>query len=153
MNELIQERLDQLWEDDKYARLRFPETDLAHSDQVTVWVSPEWLRLALDLVVDNGLEAMEGCLVQQLRIETAVTDNTLEIIVQDSGRGIDPELLPVLFEYTEIREPRTGNLGRGLLMVQAILQTYGGDIYVKESTPKGTQMVLCLPIYDQHQLC
>lgn len=154
VNELIQERLAQLWEDDKYARLAFPETALASTDQVTVWVSPEWLRLALDLVVDNGIEAMEGCPVQQLRIETAVTDHqTLEIIVQDSGRGIPAELLPVLFQYTDIREPRAGNLGRGLLMVQAILQTYGGDVYVKDSTPEGTQMVLCLPIYDQHQLC
>ena len=69
--------------------------------------------------------------------------------MQDSGKGIAPELLPVLFQYTEIREPRTGNLGRGLLMVQAILQTYSGDVYVKESTPMGTKMVLCLPIYDQ----
>ncbi|GJM42681.1 MAG: hypothetical protein DHS20C20_29630 [Ardenticatenaceae bacterium] len=152
-NELIQERLDQLWEDDKYAKLKFPETALAQTEQVTVWVSPEWLRLALDLVVDNGIEAMEGCAVQQLRIETAVTDSTLEIIVQDSGKGIPAELLPVLFHYSEIREPRVGNLGRGLLMVQAILQTYGGDIYVKDSTPEGTQMVLCLPIYYQQQLC
>jgi signal transduction histidine kinase len=93
---------------------------------------------------------MEGCSVQQLCIETVVVDDqTLEIIVQDSGRGIPNELLPVLFQYTDIREPRAGNLGRGLLMVQAILQTYGGDVYVKDSTPEGTQMVLCLPIFDQ----
>ncbi len=151
VNELIQERLYQLWEDDKYAQIGFPETNLAQTDQVTVWVSPEWLRLALDLIIDNAIEAMEGCLVQELWIGTAVTDNTLEIIVKDSGKGIAPELLPVLFEYTEIREPRTGNLGRGLLMVQAILQTYGGDIYVKGSTLEGTQMVLWLPIYDQHR--
>ncbi len=153
VNELIRERLDQLWEDDKYARFNFPRLALEPTEQVTVWASPEWLRLALDLVVDNGLEAVEGCAVQQLRIKTAVADNILEITIHDSGKGISPELLPVLFEYTEIREPRTGNLGRGLLMVQAILQTYGGDIYVKESTPEGTQMVLCLPIYDQQQLC
>ncbi|MCA9945562.1 MAG: GAF domain-containing protein, partial [Anaerolineales bacterium] len=153
VNELIQERLAQLWEDDKYAKLTFPEMDLGQTEQVTVWVSPEWLRLALDLVVDNGLEAMIGCAVQQLRIETAVAENNLEIIVQDSGKGIAPDLLPVLFQYSEIREPRAGNLGRGLLMVQAILQTYGGDIYVQDSTPEGTRMVLCLPIYMQQQLC
>ena len=100
-------------------------------------------------MIDNAIEAMTGCEVQQLRLETAVTNTDLEIIVQDSGKGIPPELVPILFEYTEIREPRRGNLGRGLLMVQAILQTYGGDIRVKDSTPKGTQMVLCLPIYDQ----
>lgn len=151
VNEFIQERLAQLWEDDKYACLTVPGTLLAQTEQVAVWVSPEWLRLALDLVIDNAIEAMAGRAVQQLRIETAVTDDTLEIIVQDSGKGIPPELLPVLFEYTEIREPRVGNLGRGLLMVQAILQTYSGDIYVKKSTPEGTQMVLCLPIYQQRR--
>ncbi|GJM42530.1 MAG: hypothetical protein DHS20C20_28120 [Ardenticatenaceae bacterium] len=149
VNELVQERLAQLWQDDQYACLPQPQIVLSASEQVTVWVSPEWLRLALDLVVDNAIEAMAGCELQQLRLETAVTETNLEIIIQDSGKGISPELVPILFQNAEIREPRKGNLGRGLLMVQAILQTYGGDIYVKDSTPKGTQMVLCLPIYDQ----
>lgn len=126
-----------------------PELALCATEQVSVWVSPEWLRLALDLVVDNAIEAMAGCAVQQLRIETAVSNTNLDIIVQDSGKGIPPELVPILFEYTEIREPRRGNLGRGLLMVQAILQTYGGDIRVHASSPSGTQMAMCLPVYEQ----
>ena len=152
VNELIQERLDQLWEDDKYAQLAEPTLALSQSEQVTVWVSAEWLRLALDLVIDNGIEAMEESPVKQLRIETAVANDKLEIIIQDTGKGIPAELLPELFQAAELHEPREGNLGRGLLMVQAILQTYGGDIYVKASTPEGTQMVLCLPIYYQHQV-
>ncbi|MCC6603043.1 MAG: GAF domain-containing protein [Anaerolineae bacterium] len=150
VNELIQERVAQLWEDEKYAQFATPTLSLLPSDQMTVWVSAEWLRLALDLVIDNALEAMAGRPLQQLGIGTAVTHNTLEIIVYDTGKGIAPEVLPLLFHYTEIREPREGNLGRGLLMVQAILQTYGGDVYVKKSTPEGTQMVLALPIYYQH---
>lgn len=149
VNELIQERLTQLWEDDKYEQFAPPKLVLQASDHATVWVSPDWLRLALDLVVDNAIDAMAESREKKLRIETAVSNDNLEIIVQDSGKGIPPEILPDLFQATEIREPREGSLGRGLLMVQAILQTYGGDIYVKESTPKGTQMVLCLPIYYQ----
>ncbi|MCA9901765.1 MAG: GAF domain-containing protein [Ardenticatenaceae bacterium] len=149
VNELVRERLAQLWQDDKYACLAVPELALCATEQVSVWVSPEWLRLALDLVVDNAIEAMAGCAVQQLRIETAVSNTNLDIIVQDSGKGIPPELVPILFEYTEIREPRRGNLGRGLLMVQAILQTYGGDIRVHASSPSGTQMAMCLPVYEQ----
>ena len=148
VNDLIRERLSQLWEDDKYAQIEPPIVKLTPSEQATVWVSPEWLRLALDLVIDNGIEAMADSDVKQLRIETAVSGDNLEIIIQDSGKGIPPDLLPMLFQA--IRPPREGNLGRGLLMVQAILQTYDGDIYVKESTPEGTQMVLCLPIFHQH---
>ncbi|VAW30294.1 Adenylate cyclase, partial [hydrothermal vent metagenome] len=148
VNDLIQERLSQLWEDDKYAQIDPPTLQLTPSEQATVWVSPEWLRLALDLVIDNGIEAMAKSKVKQLRIETAVSNSNLEIIIQDSGKGISPGLLPVLFQ--NVRPPREGSLGRGLLMVQAILQTYGGDIDVKESTPEGTQMVLSLPIFHQH---
>ncbi|MCP4418603.1 MAG: GAF domain-containing protein, partial [Chloroflexi bacterium] len=150
VNDLIQERLSQLWEDDSYARFDSPTLQLTSSVQATVWVSPEWLRLALDLIIDNGIEAMDESEVKQLRIETAVSGDNLEITIEDSGKGIPPDLQPVLFQI--IRHPREGNLGRGLLMVQAILQTYGGDVYVQESTPEGTKMVLCLPIYYQHSV-
>ncbi|GJM42534.1 MAG: hypothetical protein DHS20C20_28160 [Ardenticatenaceae bacterium] len=147
INELIHENLKQLWKGEQFVHLPFPIMNLTRSDKITVWVNPEWLWLAVELVIDNGIESMKGCKVQHLYIETAVEDDTLEITLRDTGRGIPPEVMPIIFDALEIHDKREGNLLRGLLIVQAILQTYEGKIYVKESSSSGTQMVLNLPIY------
>lgn len=148
INDLIRERMAQLWEDDKYAVLSPPTLRLEPSAGVLVWASAEWLRLALDLVVDNAIDAMKHSSVQRLTIETALNQDQVEIAVQDTGPGIPEALLPELFKGSLKRPRREGHLGRGLLMVQAIVQTYGGDVFARNAPDRGATLVLSLPVHE-----
>lgn len=148
INDLIRERIVQLWEDDKYAVLSPPTLRLEPTTNILVWASPEWLRLALDLVIDNAIDAMKHSSVQRLTIETALNHDQVEIVIQDTGPGIPEALLPELFKGSLKRPRREGHLGRGLLMVQAIVQTYGGDVYARNAPNRGATLVLSLPVHE-----
>jgi PAS domain S-box-containing protein len=145
ISDLIQERVQQLWKDEHFKNVPFPHLDLQEAAHSKVWISPEWLRLAFDLLVDNAVEAMEVSPMRQLTIAISEENKQITLAVKDSGKGIPPELQGKLFEVTLPEARRYGHLGRGLLMVQAIVQTYGGDVKEGETGPHGTTMIITLP--------
>ncbi len=146
INDLLRERTLQLWKDGKYDGLMEPIFNLQATDNVLVWASSEWLRRALDLVIDNAGDAMVTAPRKQLTIETAVTDDEIQIFIQDTGRGIPEDVLENLFTGESALPKREGHLGRGLLMVQAIIETYGGEVCVQATSSNGTVMLLSLPV-------
>ncbi len=144
INDLLQERIRQLWEDEAYAMIQVILILEATRD-ITVWVSSDWLRRAIDMVVDNARDAMLQSAEKQLAITTAVHNGTVAIAIKDTGCGISKEKLKILFTGSPEQAKREGHLGRGLLMVQAIMETYGGEVFVQETSKNGTTIVLSLP--------
>jgi len=145
VNELIRERTRQLWQSEPHRSVAL-QLDLALDDQATIRASPEWLRRALDILVDNAVDAMADSLVRQITITTQRTDGYTKITVSDAGRGIVEDILPKLF-IEPIKKPKGAKgLGMGLLMAQAIIQTYGGEIGVASTGPMGTTMFIRLPL-------
>jgi signal transduction histidine kinase len=57
--------------------------------------------------------------------------------VQDNGIGIDPRYLGKIFDIFEKLDPRSPGAGLGLSMVQRIVESYDGLIWV-ESDGAGT---------------
>ena len=148
VNDLLQERLHQLWEKEAYQKIDGPYLELDTSIDVKIFISPEWFRLALDLVVSNAVDAMQKTAVKRLTVKTELVADKINITIQDSGKGMTPEKVAALWDGRE-RPQREGHLGRGLLIVQAIMQTYGGDIYVAATSANGTSMVLSAPVLDK----
>ena len=148
VNELIKERLCQLWENESFQNIDGPYLDLALSEDVKLFISPEWFRLALDLVITNAVDAMRDTEQKRLAVKTSLVDDKIHSAIQDSGKGMTPKTVETLWDGSE-RTRREGNLGRGLLIVQAVMQTYGGDVSVAETSPKGSTMVLSIPILDK----
>lgn len=145
VNDLISERIDQLWENESY-QIVIPHLDLKPEANVGVRVSPEWLRRALDLLIDNAIESMANSAVRQLEITTGLVKGCVEIAIKDTGKGIPPEVYPKLFKE-RIEQPEGGEgMGMGLLMVEAIVQAYDGDVRVQDTGPNGTTMVISLPM-------
>ncbi len=78
-------------------------------------------------------------------------DPHVRIIVKDTGVGIEPELLPFIFERfrqsdTSSRR-RHGGLGLGLALVQELVELHGGN--VRAESPghgKGTTVTVELPV-------
>jgi PAS domain S-box-containing protein len=68
------------------------------------------------------------------------------IVVRDTGRGIEPELLPHIFErHRQARSAEMGGLGLGLTIVRQLVELHGGDIHAEsEGAGKGTRFVVRL---------
>jgi len=62
--------------------------------------------------------------------------------VQDTGRGIPAEELPLLF--TPFRTTKSGGTGLGLYVVQEILTAHGGTLAVESALGHGTTFTLTL---------
>lgn len=68
--------------------------------------------------------------------------------VQDQGPGIDPEVLPKLFERFA-RGPQ-GGTGLGLAIAKQIAEAHGGRIEVS-SVPGNTRFTVCLPPLSEEE--
>jgi two-component system sensor histidine kinase AtoS len=107
-----------------------------------VWLDERLLRQALENLVRNGAEAIEGEGV--VRIETDVVDRFLVIRVKDTGRGIAPENQPKLFE--PFFTTKAHGTGLGLATSQQIVFEHNGHLVVESQPGKGSTFSTLLPI-------
>ena len=148
INDLVRERARQLWQNDPYKQAKL-QLDLRLDNATTVRASPEWLRRAFDILVDNAVEAVAGQEVRRIIISTELSDGRAKITVTDTGPGIPPEVHAKLFVQQVEKPEGTRGFGIGLLIAQAIVQTYGGDIRVESTGPTGTTVAIWLPLAMQ----
>jgi len=98
-------------------------------------------------IVLNALDAMPGGGVLQImtrRGKSRQGDTTIEIVFQDTGVGITPEMLPHIFDpfYTT----KSQGTGLGLFTSYNIIQYHGGDIQVDSTPGQGTTFTIQLPV-------
>ena len=101
---------------------------------------------AFDILVDNAVEAVAGCECRQITVTTRPADEGAEIVVSDTGGGIPPQALSRLFERQVEKPEGAKGFGIGLLIAQAIIETYDGKIKVESTGPAGTTVVIWLPL-------
>jgi signal transduction histidine kinase len=82
-------------------------------------------------------------------VHVEAVDRTVVLQVADSGEGIDPELLPTLFDrFTRADAARgrdTGGAGLGLAICRAIVEAHGGAISVASTRGRGATFTVALP--------
>ncbi|MEJ7932224.1 ATP-binding protein [Ramlibacter sp. AN1015] len=93
-----------------------------------------------------------GRIVLSLRIDEG---GTAAILVQDSGSGIDSELLPHLFDlFTQAQrtpDRAQGGLGLGLALARTLARLHGGDVTVKSAgSGAGSTFTVTLPLDVAH---
>jgi hypothetical protein len=90
----------------------------------------------------------------QVNVHIMQHDNTLEIAVQDTGEGINPEFLPYVFDRFRqadgtINRPH-GGLGLGLAIVRHIVELHGGMVWASSSgIGQGATFTVSLPVREQ----
>ena len=75
-------------------------------------------------------------------------DNAVEFEVRDEGAGIEPELLPKIFDrFFTTANPRTGNRGTGLglAIAKSIATANGGRISVETQLGRGSVFTVVFP--------
>jgi signal transduction histidine kinase len=87
----------------------------------------------------------------EVSLSLRVADGRAEISVRDTGPGIDPPLLPSVFdafvqgEKTLARS--SGGLGLGLALVKSITELHGGTVYVEsDGVGMGAQFTVLMPL-------
>jgi PAS domain S-box-containing protein len=139
------------------------ETDVAPA-LLPVLVDSERLRNALLHLVLNARDAMpEGGQIhlaaRNLEIAADASRTTglrpgyyVEIVVQDEGVGMSPEVLAHAKEpYFTTKQVGQGN-GLGLSMVHGFVTQSGGRMDISSAPGKGTHVALLLPTAATHEL-
>jgi signal transduction histidine kinase len=67
----------------------------------------------------------------------------IRVIVRDSGRGIEPDALPRIFDAFFTTKP--GGLGMGLAISRSIVEAHGGRLSVSSNLGHGTTFEITLP--------
>jgi signal transduction histidine kinase len=85
-----------------------------------------------------------------IRVTCTATDGLATITVADTGRGIEPALLPHIFErYRQEHSAEQGGLGLGLTIVRHLVEMHGGDVRAEsEGRGKGTTFTVRLPLMN-----
>jgi signal transduction histidine kinase len=93
-------------------------------------------------LVNNALEAMPEGGMLCLRLQPAEAAVRLE--VSDTGHGIPPEQVPMLFHPFYSTKPE--GTGLGLYLVHEIITAHQGNITVHSVPGEGTTFVVTLPL-------
>lgn len=98
-------------------------------------------------LVKNAMEAMQDRPVRILRLTAAPdADGRVEVVVADSGPGLDPAMSRTLF--TPFSTSKPAGMGVGLSISQTIIEGHGGRIWATPSSWGGTAFHFTLDAVD-----
>lgn len=83
-----------------------------------------------------------------IEVSSEASAGLATIVVSDTGRGIDPDLLPHVFErFSQAKSAEQGGLGLGLAIVRHLVELHGGDVRAEsEGSGKGARFIVRLPL-------
>ncbi|MDI6747562.1 MAG: nitrogen fixation negative regulator NifL [Rhodocyclaceae bacterium] len=109
---------------------------------------PVRLRALFKALIDNAIEALnaKGWRMRELTITTRSLPGSVEIVVEDSGPGIPPDLRLKVFEpFFSSRNGGGHHAGTGLAMAQQVVSDHGGTIEIGASHAGGCRVCVMLP--------
>jgi signal transduction histidine kinase len=112
-------------------------------DDLDVVLDPAAIERVVTNLVTNALRYGEP----PVFVTAEQTDHHVRICVEDSGRGIDPEFLPFLFDRfrrNESKAPQGSGTGLGLSIARSYAQAHGGDLFYREGEG-GAKFELVVP--------
>ena len=113
-------------------------------------------RVIINLAV-NARDAMPNGGTLRVRTANVVVDNGsstglalapgsyVALVVEDTGTGIDPAVLPRIFEPFVTTKPHGLGTGLGLSTVYGIIEQTGGTVHVDSTLGRGTRFAVYLP--------
>ena len=129
------------------AELRWVTLTLAANEPAFVSLSSEECGLLCSNLLLNALQHSPPRTEVKVLLHADV--DTVELRVEDHGDGVDPELLPHVFERFSRGDPsrsrNTGGTGLGLAICKAIVEKAGGIIALESEPGHGATAVVRLP--------
>jgi signal transduction histidine kinase len=117
------------------------------SGPVMMEADRQLIKQALRILVDNSTKYTDPG--GDIWIYASLDGKKVQLTVQDTGIGIDPEQLPYIFDrFYRVEESRaraTGGSGLGLSIMKWIVERHGGTIEVVSRKDFGTRTRLQFP--------
>ncbi len=105
---------------------------------------PQLLEQVLLNLLINGMHAMEGASRRDLILSARQSPGVIEIAVEDSGTGIDEEMLEQIF-IPFFSSKKEGS-GIGLSISRQIVQMLGGELDVRSTPGEGSCFRILIPV-------
>ncbi|AQS59304.1 sensor histidine kinase [Desulforamulus ferrireducens] len=139
----VQQKLGQLAVE-KGLRL---EINLANNLPLVICNSDRMARVLVNLLANAIRHTPEG---GKITLSAASKDNQVYLCIRDTGEGIAPEDLPLIWERfykgDKSRNRTQGGTGLGLAIVKQIVEGHGGQISVESKLNEGTTFHIVLPV-------
>jgi two-component system, CAI-1 autoinducer sensor kinase/phosphatase CqsS len=103
-------------------------------------------------LVKNALRAIAAAGEGQIVIQARTTPAGHLLSVSDTGRGIEPAMLPFIFVPFTTAHAETGGTGIGLSFCRRVIEGFGGSIFCSSETRKGTTFEVRLPVIEAQML-
>jgi len=104
------------------------------------------VKVVLKNLVGNALKFTEA---GNVNVDVHPCNGGVEVSVGDTGPGIAPEVLPIIFEPFQQGDSsstrRHGGVGLGLYIVRRLLEVLGGSVNVDSELGRGTTFRVWLP--------
>jgi PAS domain S-box-containing protein len=143
-NELVREVLVLLHDE---IQIRQVSTRIELADELPkVSANRVQLQQVVVNLIMNAIDAMSTIVNRPriLRVRTELTEsNHLEIVVEDSGIGIDPKNIDRIFDA--FFTTKSHGMGMGLSICRSIIERHGGHLSVSHGRPHGSTFHVLLP--------
>ncbi|HRO66016.1 MAG TPA: ATP-binding protein [Pseudobdellovibrionaceae bacterium] len=102
-------------------------------------------------ILSNALQAIDGSgqiwiSIMPLKDSSSKNGGRVQVSIQDSGKGIAPEVLEKIFDPFFTTKGVGQGTGLGLSISYGIIHNHGGEIQVKSEVGVGTEFTIILPV-------
>ena len=115
-----------------------------------LFIDEHQVQQVLVNLVTNAVQAMSAGGKLFISSRAGKGGNSVEITVKDTGKGIQPEFLPHIFDPF-FSTKGEGGTGLGLSVSYGIIKNHRGDIRVESKPGVGTTFTVELPISKNHK--
>ena len=128
------------------AKQKSVEVSVDEFEEAPVDGDPTLIRQLMMIVLDNAVKFTDAG--GQVHIRVSMVDGSPTFVVEDTGIGIKPEELKLVFQRFfrgETARSRTDGAGLGLSIASWIAQEHGADISITSELGKGTKVAVVFP--------
>lgn len=111
---------------------------------------PGVLASVVENLIRNAIKYMGSRPRRRIDVRAAAADGRLRIEVEDTGPGIDAEIVDTIFDpHVRGRDRAKPGIGLGLATVRRIADAHGGTCGVTSRVGEGSRFWVELPLLDQ----
>jgi signal transduction histidine kinase len=115
-----------------------------YGDIPPIYCSPGQLNQVFMTVLRNAAQAIDGA--GEIRIKTFQEDETVHILISDTGVGIPPAQLERIFDLDFKAGESRVKMKFGLSTAYRIVQDHGGTVEIDSAVGRGTVVTISLPV-------
>lgn len=129
------------------AQIKKQKISVSGDKTIVVNIAPEQLRLLCSNLILNALQHSDEN--SEVRATVNADRHSVELRIEDDGSGIEPEVLPHVFDRFYRSDPsrsrKTGGTGLGLAICKAIVSRVRGNIEITSELHRGTVATVHFP--------